>query len=55
MEQYNMWLPPEIQDKVMTLRNKVIHKNASVTKAQAAAAIAVVEELAARYTPLKLP
>jgi hypothetical protein len=52
MERSKMWLPPGLQDKVMGLRNKVIHENASVTKTQAAAAIEIVEQLADRYAPL---
>ena len=39
----------------MNLRNKVIHENASVSKLQAAKAIDLVDQLAARYTPLIAP
>lgn len=55
MAKNGMWLPPDLQSKVMNLRNKVVHENAAVTKAQAATAIEIVEQLASRYTPLKLP
>ena len=50
-----MWLPSDLQDKVMSLRNKVIHENASVNKAQAATAIDLVDQLAVRHAPLIAP
>jgi hypothetical protein len=55
MTKNGMWLPPDLQNKVMSLRNKVAHKNGAVSRAQADAAIEIVEKLVSRYSPLKLP
>lgn len=55
MEANGMRVPDGVRVDVMALRNKVIHENASVTQGQSAAAIRIVEELAACYTPLRLP
>jgi hypothetical protein len=55
MAKNGMWLPPDLQGRVMTLRNKVAHENATVTRAEAESAITVVEQLVSHYAPLRLP
>jgi hypothetical protein len=51
MSALGMWLPADIDTKLSSLRNRVVHSNASVTKSDAAAAVDVAEQLARRYEP----
>ena len=54
MERDRLWLPADLQSKVMSLRMSA-HENAVITKTQAKTAIEIVEQLASRYAPLKSP
>jgi hypothetical protein len=55
MIKHGMWLPPNLQEQVMNLRNDVIHANAVINKSQAATAIELVGQLASHYAPLAPP
>jgi len=49
MKALSMWLPVGLEAKLTSVRNKVVHSNQAVTRAQAEAAVEVAEELARRY------
>jgi hypothetical protein len=44
-----MWLPTSLDTKLSSLRNRVVHSNARVAKAEAGVAVIVAEELARHY------
>lgn len=49
MTTLGMWLPPDLDTKLLFLRNRVVHGNAPVTRGESAAALEVAEALARRY------
>ena len=49
MRSLKMWLPPKIEENLSSLRNRVVHNNAPVSKEEAKAAVDAAEQLARHY------